>query len=119
MVASLERRAERDCAARRYGLATQDAEARPRRRYAGALCAVAHLPLTAKRVTGIVGRGGSILAKWCLAHHRENFLYTHFEDICEIMQAYDVSFSLAMAYAPAASPTPTARPGSASSRHPG
>ncbi|HEX9628230.1 MAG TPA: phosphomethylpyrimidine synthase ThiC, partial [Acidiferrobacterales bacterium] len=52
------------------------------------------IPLTADRVTGIVSRGGSILAKWCLAHHQENFLYTHFEDICEIMQAYDVSFSL-------------------------
>ncbi len=52
------------------------------------------VPLTAKRVTGIVSRGGSIMAKWCLAHHRENFLYTHFEDICEIMKAYDVSFSL-------------------------
>ena len=46
------------------------------------------------RVTGIVSRGGSILAKWCLAHHEENFLYTHFEEICEIMKAYDVSFSL-------------------------
>ena len=53
-----------------------------------------YIPLTAKRVTGIVSRGGSIMAKWCLAHHRENFLYTHFEDICEIMKAYDVSFSL-------------------------
>ncbi len=53
-----------------------------------------YVPLTAKRVTGIVSRGGSILAKWCLAHHRENFLYTHFEEICEIMKAYDVSFSL-------------------------
>jgi phosphomethylpyrimidine synthase len=52
------------------------------------------IPLTAKRVTGIVSRGGSILAKWCLAHHKENFLYTHFEDICEIMKTYDVSFSL-------------------------
>jgi phosphomethylpyrimidine synthase len=52
------------------------------------------VPLTAKRVTGIVSRGGSIMAKWCLAHHKENFLYTHFEDICEIMRAYDVSFSL-------------------------
>ena len=52
------------------------------------------IPLTAKRVTGIVSRGGSILAKWCLAHHQENFLYTHFEEICEIMKAYDVSFSL-------------------------
>ena len=53
-----------------------------------------YVPLTAERVTGIVSRGGSILAKWCLAHHQENFLYTHFEDICEIMKAYDVSFSL-------------------------
>ena len=52
------------------------------------------IPLTAKRVTGIVSRGGSILAKWCLAHHQENFLYTHFDDICAIMKAYDVSFSL-------------------------
>ncbi len=53
-----------------------------------------YVPLTAHRITGIVSRGGSIMAKWCLAHHRENFLYTHFEDICEIMKAYDVSFSL-------------------------
>jgi len=53
-----------------------------------------YVPMTAKRVTGIVSRGGSILAKWCLAHHKENFLYTHFEEICEIMKAYDVSFSL-------------------------
>ncbi len=53
-----------------------------------------YVPLTARRVTGIVSRGGSIMAKWCLAHHQENFLYTHFEDICEIMKAYDVSFSL-------------------------
>ncbi|MBD3920054.1 phosphomethylpyrimidine synthase ThiC [Paenibacillus sp. PR3] len=53
-----------------------------------------YVPLTAKRVTGIVSRGGSIMAAWCLAHHQENFLYTHFEDICEIMKAYDVSFSL-------------------------
>ncbi len=53
-----------------------------------------YVPLTAKRVTGIVSRGGSIMAKWCLAHHQENFLYTHFEDICDIMKAYDVSFSL-------------------------
>jgi phosphomethylpyrimidine synthase len=53
-----------------------------------------YIPLTAKRVTGIVSRGGSVLAKWCLAHHRENFLYIHFEEICEIMKAYDVSFSL-------------------------
>jgi thiamine biosynthesis protein ThiC len=53
-----------------------------------------YIPLTAKRVTGIVSRGGSIMAKWCLSHHKENFLYTHFEEICEIMKAYDVSFSL-------------------------
>ncbi len=53
-----------------------------------------YVPLTAKRITGIVSRGGSILAKWCLAHHKENFLYTHFEDICEIMKTYDVAFSL-------------------------
>ena len=53
-----------------------------------------YIPLTARRMTGIVSRGGSILAKWCLAHHQENFLYTHFEDICEIMKAYDVAFSL-------------------------
>ncbi len=53
-----------------------------------------YVPLTAHRVTGIVSRGGSIMAKWCLAHHQENFLYTHFDDICEIMKAYDVSFSL-------------------------
>lgn len=53
-----------------------------------------YVPMTAKRLTGIVSRGGSIMAKWCLAHHRESFLYTHFEDICEIMKAYDVSFSL-------------------------
>jgi phosphomethylpyrimidine synthase len=52
------------------------------------------IPLTAKRMTGIVSRGGSIMAKWCLAHHKDSFLYTHFEDICEIMAAYDVSFSL-------------------------
>jgi phosphomethylpyrimidine synthase len=53
-----------------------------------------YVPMTAKRVTGIVSRGGSIMAKWCLAHHRESFLYTHFEEICEIMKAYDVAFSL-------------------------
>jgi phosphomethylpyrimidine synthase len=53
-----------------------------------------YVPLTAKRVTGIVSRGGAIMAKWCLAHHKESFLYTHFEEICEIMKAYDVSFSL-------------------------
>ena len=55
---------------------------------------LAYVPLTADRVTGIVSRGGSIMAKWCLAHHQENFLYTHFNEICEIMKAYDVSFSL-------------------------
>ncbi len=53
-----------------------------------------YVPLTARRLTGIVSRGGSIMAKWCLAHHKESFLYTHFEEICEIMKAYDVSFSL-------------------------
>ncbi|MWL85989.1 phosphomethylpyrimidine synthase ThiC [Cupriavidus sp. SW-Y-13] len=53
-----------------------------------------YVPMTADRVTGIVSRGGSIMAKWCLAHHKENFLYTHFDEICEIMKAYDVSFSL-------------------------
>jgi phosphomethylpyrimidine synthase len=55
---------------------------------------LAHVPLTARRVTGIVSRGGSIMAKWCLAHHQESFLYTRFREICEIMAAYDVSFSL-------------------------
>ena len=55
---------------------------------------LAYVPMTAKRMTGIVSRGGSIHAKWCLAHHQENFAYTHFEEICEIMKAYDVSFSL-------------------------
>ena len=55
---------------------------------------LAYIPLTARRLTGIVSRGGAILAKWCLAHHRENFLYTHFEEICEIMKSYDVAFSL-------------------------
>ena len=55
---------------------------------------LAYIPMTAKRMTGIVSRGGSIMAKWCLAHHKESFLYDHFEDICEIMKAYDVAFSL-------------------------
>ncbi|MCE3255089.1 MAG: phosphomethylpyrimidine synthase ThiC [Rickettsiaceae bacterium] len=55
---------------------------------------LAYVPMTAKRVTGIVSRGGSIMAKWCLSHHKENFLYTHFEEICEIMNQYDISFSL-------------------------
>src|SRR6195256_1419537 len=53
-----------------------------------------YVPLTAKRLTGIVSRGGSIMAAWCLAHHQESFLYTHFEEICSIMRAYDVAFSL-------------------------
>ena len=52
------------------------------------------IPMTAKRMTGIVSRGGSIMAKWCLSHHQENFLYTHFQDICDIMKTYDVAFSL-------------------------
>ena len=52
-----------------------------------------YIPITAKRTTGIVSRGGSIMAQWCLFHHKENFLYTHFEEICEIMKQYDVSFS--------------------------
>jgi len=55
---------------------------------------LAYIPMTAKRMTGIVSRGGSIMASWCLAHHKESFLFTHFEEICEIMKAYDVSFSL-------------------------
>lgn len=55
---------------------------------------LAYIPMTAKRMTGIVSRGGSIMAKWCLAHHKESFLYEHFEDICDIMKQYDVSFSL-------------------------
>ncbi|MFT8736077.1 MAG: phosphomethylpyrimidine synthase ThiC [Zymomonas mobilis] len=55
---------------------------------------LAYIPLTANRITGIVSRGGSIMAKWCLAHHEENFLYTHFEDICEILKRYDIAFSL-------------------------
>ncbi|MEC7545427.1 MAG: phosphomethylpyrimidine synthase ThiC [Thalassolituus sp.] len=55
---------------------------------------LAYIPMTANRLTGIVSRGGSIMAKWCLAHHKENFLYTHFEEICEIMKAYDICFSL-------------------------
>ena len=53
-----------------------------------------YIPLTARRTTGIVSRGGSILAKWCLTHHQENFLYTHFEEICAIMRRYDIAFSL-------------------------
>ncbi|MBI5136097.1 MAG: phosphomethylpyrimidine synthase ThiC [Nitrospirae bacterium] len=65
---------------------------------------LAYVPLTRSRVAGIVSRGGAIMAKWCLAHHRENFLYTRFEDICEIMQAYDVSFSLGDGLRPGALP---------------
>ncbi len=61
---------------------------------------LAHVPLTAKRTTGIVSRGGAIMAKWCLSHHKESFLYTHFEEICEIMKAYDVSFSLGDGFRP-------------------
>ena len=53
-----------------------------------------YVPLTAKRVTGIVSRGGSIMAKWCIAHHQESFLYTRFDEICELLAHYDVSFSL-------------------------
>ena len=68
---------------------------------------LAHIPLTAERVTGIVSRGGSILAKWCLAHHKENFLYTHFEEICELLKAYDVSFSLGDGLRPGSTPMPT------------
>jgi phosphomethylpyrimidine synthase len=67
------------------------------------------IPMTAKRMTGIVSRGGSIMAKWCLAHHQESFLYTHFEDICEIMAVYDVSFSLGTACAQARSTTRTTK----------
>jgi phosphomethylpyrimidine synthase len=74
-----------------------------------------YIPMTAKRVTGIVSRGGSIMAKWCLAHHKESFLYTRFEEICEIMKAYDIAFSSATACAPAASPTPMTKPSSPSS----
>src|SRR5436853_4452011 len=63
---------------------------------------LAYVPLTAHRMTGIVSRGGSIHAKWCLAHHRENFTYEHFEEICEIMRAYDVAFRLGDGLPPAA-----------------
>ena len=78
---------------------------------------LAYIPLTAKRVTGIVSRGGSIMAKWCLAHHQESFLYTHFREICEIMRAYDVQLSRwATGCAPARTPTPTTAPSSPSSK---
>ena len=68
-----------------------------------------YVPLTAERMTGIVSRGGSIMAKWCLAHHEESFLYTNFEEICEIMKAYDVSFSLGDGLRPARFMTPMMR----------
>ena len=70
---------------------------------------LAHIPLTAERVTGIVSRGGSILAKWCLAHHKENFLYTHFEEICELLAATTWRFRWATGCVPVRSPTPTMR----------
>lgn len=73
-----------------------------------------YVPMTADRLTGIVSRGGSIMAKWCLAHHQENFLYTHFDEICEIMKAYDVSSASATVCAPAALPMPTTNPNSPS-----
>ena len=72
-----------------------------------------YVPLTAKRITGIVSRGGSILAKWCLAHHKENFLYTHFEEICEIMKAYDVSSRWVTVCGRDALPMPTTKRNSA------
>ena len=79
-------------------------------------CGCSYIPLTAKRVTGIVSRGGSILAKWCLAHHRENFLYTHFEEICDADAAATTSRSRsATACGRARSPTPTTRRSSPSS----
>ena len=87
---------------------------------------LAHVPLTAKRVTGIVSRGGSMMAQWCLTEHRESFLYEHFGDICDIMRKYDVSFSLGDGLGPAATPTPTmprsspsSRPWASSPRSPG
>src|SRR5260370_1780754 len=69
-----------------------------------------YVPMTARRMCGIVSRGGSILAKWCLSHHQENFLYTHFDEICEIMRAYAASFSLADALLPPPRPAPTPQP---------
>jgi len=68
-----------------------------------------YVPLTAKRLTGIVSRGGSIMAAWCLAHHRESFLYENFDELCEIFAAYDVAFSLGMGCVRVASPTRTTR----------
>ena len=75
-----------------------------------------YIHLTAPRVTGIVSRGGSIMAKWCLAHHRESFLYERFEEICDIMRRYDVSFSLGDGFVRDRSPMPTTAPSSPSSR---
>ena len=69
-----------------------------------------YIPLTAKRVTGIVSRGGSIMAQWCLAHHEENFLYTHFEEICEIMKTYDIAFSFGDGLDRARLPMPMTKP---------
>lgn len=69
-----------------------------------------HVPMTANRMTGIVSRGGSIIAKWCLAHHTESFLYTHFEEICEILAQYDVAISLGDGLRRARSMTPTMKP---------
>lgn len=66
-----------------------------------------YVPMTAKRLTGIVSRGGSIMAKWCLSHHQENFLYQHFREICEICAAYDVSLSLGDGLRPVLFRTPT------------
>jgi phosphomethylpyrimidine synthase len=74
-----------------------------------------YVPLTANRVTGIVSRGGSIMAAWCLAHHRESFLYTHFVELCHILRRYDVTFSWAMGCARGRSPTLTTTPSSRSS----
>lgn len=71
---------------------------------------LAYVPMTANRMTGIVSRGGSIHAKWCLAHHQENFTYTHFEEICEIMKSYDVSFSLGDGLRPGHWPMPMTKP---------
>ena len=71
-----------------------------------------YIPLTASRVTGIVSRGGSIMAKWCLAHHEENFLYTHFDEICDIMAATTCRSRSATGCGRARSPTPTTRPSS-------
>lgn len=68
-----------------------------------------YVPMTADRVTGIVSRGGSIMAGWCLAHHQENFLYTHFDELCEIFAQYDVSFSLGDGLRPGSTADATTR----------